>query len=470
MNALFLAVVLSAAPDRLVVVNKSDSTLSVLERDSGKSLAVIPVGKTPHEVAVTPDSKWVFTSDYDGRGKPPGHTVTVVDLVALKADGVIELSPNSKPHGIAVSADGKWLWVTCEGSSTVLKIDLASRKIAATIDTGNSPTHLLALDEKNGRAYATSIDAGVLVVIDTEKASIVKKVTCGAGAEGIDSTADGKYVLVSNGGAGSLTVIDSAKLEPVKTLQVGKGPYRVRALPDSKRALVPNIKGGDMAEVDLTKLSVARRLKLGKEPIGVMVSADGKRAWVASSGSDVIHVVDLEAWKTLGTLTAGDEPDGMAFVKALEAEAQPAPDAWEFDGERAHVVAHGEAKDEVTKLALSQLGVRLDGDAFFKVSAHGNSTGGVTLRLADYNDEKSACDLYAARDGEALTFSDARCSFPAFSGSARTTATCRKISGTARRLGRGIAIEASSPDCTAQPGGFSISGRASVKPVVEEKK
>src|SRR5688572_19335529 len=187
---LFLAVLLAATPDRLVVVNKSDSTLSVLERDSGKSLAVIPVGKTPHEVAVTPDSKWAFTSDYDGRGKPPGHTVTVVDLVALKADGVIELSPNSKPHGIAVSADGKWLWVTCEGSSTVLKIDLATRKIAATVDTGTSPTHLLALDEKNGRAYATSIDAGVLVVIDTEKASIVKKVPCGAGAEGIDSTAD----------------------------------------------------------------------------------------------------------------------------------------------------------------------------------------------------------------------------------------------------------------------------------------
>lgn len=318
MNALFLAALLAATDDRLVVVNKTDSTLSVLERDSGKSLAVLPVGKIPHEVAVTPDSKWAFTSDYNQKATPPGHTVTVLDLVALKPAGIIELSPNNKPHGIAVSADGKWLWVTCEGSSTVLKIDVATRKIAATIDTGDSPTHLLALDEKNGRAYATSIKAGVLVVIDTAKATIVKKVPCGAGAEGIDSTADGKYVLVSNGDAGTLTVIDSAKLEPVKTIEVGKGPYRVRALPDSKRALVPNIDGGDMAEVDLAKLVVSRRLTLGKEPIGVVVSSDSKRAWVASSGSDVIHVVDLDAWKTLGTLTAGKEPDGMAFVKAVK--------------------------------------------------------------------------------------------------------------------------------------------------------
>lgn len=467
MNALFLVVLAASPADRLVVVNKTDSTVSVLERDSGKSVAVIPVGKTPHEVAVTPDSKWAFTSDYDGRGKPPGHTVTVVDLVKLEKAGVIELSPNSKPHGIAVSSDGKWLWVTCEGSSTVLKISVETRKIEATIDTGDAPTHLVALDEKNRRAYATSIDAGKLVVIDTEKAAIVKKVPCGKGAEGIDSTSDGKYVLVSNGGAGTLTVIDSAKLEPVKTIPVGRGPYRVRALPDAKRALVPNIEGGDMAEVDLAKLSVARRLTLGKEPIGVVVSSDSKRAWVASSGSDVIHVVDLEAWKTLGTLTAGKEPDGMAFVKAVEVSSSS---GWDFDGERAHVLAHGEAKDALSSTALQQLGVKLDGDAYFKVSAHPNSVGGVTLKLEDYNDAKSACELYAAQDGDRLKFDDARCSFPAFAGAARTTATCRKIRGSAWRLKQGIALEAASPDCTAQPGGFSLAGKASVKPFEEPAK
>ena len=75
-----LLAVPALAQERLVVVNKTDSTLSVLERDSGKSLAVMPTGKTPHEVAVTPDSKWAFTSDYDGKGQPPGHTVTVFDL------------------------------------------------------------------------------------------------------------------------------------------------------------------------------------------------------------------------------------------------------------------------------------------------------------------------------------------------------------------------------------------------------
>jgi hypothetical protein len=162
----------------------------------------------------------------------------------------------------------------------------------------------------------------------------------------------------------------------------------------------------------------------------------------------------------------------LVALFSLAADPQPAEEpkdtTWEFENERAHVLAHGEAKDDVTKLALGQIGVKLDGDAYFKVSAKANSVGGVTLRLADYNDAKSVCDLYATRKGDVLEFTDSRCSFPAFSGSAKTTATCRKISGSAKRLKQGVALTASSPDCTAQPMGFSLQGRANVKPFEEK--
>jgi hypothetical protein len=159
----------------------------------------------------------------------------------------------------------------------------------------------------------------------------------------------------------------------------------------------------------------------------------------------------------------------IAFALIAVLHADPPADAWEFDNERAHVLAHGEAKDDVTAMALEQLGVKLDGDAYFKVSAHKNSMGGVTLKLQDYNDEKTSCDLYATKKGDALVFEDSRCSFPAFQGGAKTSATCRKISGSAKRLKRGVALEATSPDCTAQPMGFSLSGRASVKPFEDKK-
>ena len=144
----------------------------------------------------------------------------------------------------------------------------------------------------------------------------------------------------------------------------------------------------------------------------------------------------------------------------------PPVERWNFDDATAKVKAHGDSPDPLTAAALLQLGLTLDGELSLKASAHPNTVGGITLRLEDPNDASASCDVYATRGAEAdtLTFSDSRCSFPAFSGNLRTTATCRKISGTAKRVGDAVALTASSPDCTAQPMGVSLVVRGTLSP------
>lgn len=141
-------------------------------------------------------------------------------------------------------------------------------------------------------------------------------------------------------------------------------------------------------------------------------------------------------------------------------------DRWDFEGASAAVQAKGDTRDSLSTAALQQLGLKLEGPLSLKVSAHPNTVGGVTLRLEDPSDPKAYCDLYASRDEELLRFTDSRCSFFAFSGRLRTQAVCRKISGTAKKLGDGkVALEARSPDCSAQPMGLplSISGTLSAR-------
>ena len=139
-------------------------------------------------------------------------------------------------------------------------------------------------------------------------------------------------------------------------------------------------------------------------------------------------------------------------------------DPWAFEGLRAKVFAKGVPRDALTSSALTRLGLQLEGAVTLAVSAQANTVGGVTLRLADPADASARCDVYASRDGEALRFSDNRCSFPAFSGNLRTTATCRKLSGVARRSAEGVVLEVSSPDCTAQPLGLPLSLSGTLSP------
>ncbi|MDP3152000.1 MAG: hypothetical protein Q8N23_04985 [Archangium sp.] len=155
----------------------------------------------------------------------------------------------------------------------------------------------------------------------------------------------------------------------------------------------------------------------------------------------------------------------LALLLLLATDKETA-DPWAFEGASASVNAKGVTRDSLSTLALEKLGLKLEAPLSLKASAKANTVGGVTLRLEDPSDAKAYCDLYAKRtDDGALSFSDSRCSFTAFSGQLRTTATCRKISGTARRLEDGkIALEARSPDCSAQPMGVPLSISGSLSP------
>src|SRR6202011_2819855 len=84
--ALICAATLAAAdtpPLSLVVLNKDDSTLAIVDPASGKVVGRVSTAQAPHEVAVAADGKLAFVANY-GTGPNPGNTISVVDLVAQK--------------------------------------------------------------------------------------------------------------------------------------------------------------------------------------------------------------------------------------------------------------------------------------------------------------------------------------------------------------------------------------------------
>lgn len=163
-----------------------------------------------------------------------------------------------------------------------------------------------------------------------------------------------------------------------------------------------------------------------------------------------------------GTPAAPTKDAGAPSAPAVETDASG--ELWDFDGLRARVTALGESNDPLTTMALTQLNVDLQGPAELKVSAHPNTVGGVSLRIEDPANAAVNCVLYATRTGDILKFKDCRCVFPVEAGQLHTEATCRRISGSARRKKDAILFVANAPDCTAQPMGLAVSVRANAVP------
>jgi YVTN family beta-propeller protein len=313
----------------LLVVNKSAHNVGVHDLATGKTLATIPTGYGPHEVAVSPDGSLALVTNYGERAKP-GNSLTVIDVAKRAAVRTIDLGKHRRPHGVTFFPDGRRAAVTTEDSRHLVVVDVTSGKIERAIETAQDVSHMVALAPDAKQAYVTNLGSGSLTIIDLAVGKVVKQVATGEGAEGVAVTPDGRGIWVSNRAANTVSVVDAGRLEVVATLPSAGYPIRATLAPDGRHALVSNARSGELAVFDVKARKELKRLKLleddkgmvsqlfgpGSFPVGIAVSPDGRRAFVAITGGDRIAVVDTKTWTVSGYWEAGDEPDGMAVAGA----------------------------------------------------------------------------------------------------------------------------------------------------------
>lgn len=337
--AVVLAASLSilAAPafaSRLVVLNKSEADVSILNAATGREVARLPVGIGPHEAATSPDGTTVVVCNYGQR--QPGNTLTVLDMRKVAPVRTINLGIHQRPHGIVYLKDGERVVVTTEGSKSLLIVNVKHAEIEAAIGTNQDISHMVAVTPDERLAFVANIRSGSVSVIDLTKRSLMKVIPTGAGAEGVFAHPTRPEVWVTNREADTITIIDTNTVDVVRTLESGRFPIRVAITPDGAHALVSCARGGDVWVYDVEKREKIATIAMDAEalseeerqkrlfgdqfdespvPVGILIEPSGERAFVANTNADVVTVIDLKNWRVAGRLVAGKEPDGMTWVK-----------------------------------------------------------------------------------------------------------------------------------------------------------
>jgi YVTN family beta-propeller protein len=313
----------------LLVVNKGESTVSVLDPRTGVEVARIPTGHAPHEVAVSPDGRTAVVTNY-GTGAMPGNTLTVIDLIRLEPTDVIDLGEQTRPHGIAWLPDGRRVAVTTEGNGTLTLVDVPAARVESVIPTGAQVSHEVAVSPDGRRAFVANIGSGSVTVIDIAEGHVVRSIPTGAGAEGVAVSPDGREIWVTNRAANTVSVLDAGDLGILATLDSDDFPIRVAFSHDGGRALVTNARSAELRIFDVRQRSLTATVPIrapttgaagqvlafdgSATPIGVLVDPDGRHAYVAAASANAIAVVDLEVATVIRLIPTGQEPDGLAWA------------------------------------------------------------------------------------------------------------------------------------------------------------
>ncbi len=328
--ALAVGVLAAQAPPAgvLLVLAKTDRTLSVVDPATLKVTGSVPSGPDPHEVAVSADGRTAYIANYNGGG----NIITVVDLAAMKALPPIDLGPLKAPHGLDFVA-GK-LWFTAEGAKAIGSYDPAAGKVDWVLGTGQDRTHMIAVEKDVKWMVTSNIGSGTMTFVErrttdgrgrggpgrggpssgqTDWNEIV--IPVGRGAEGFDVSPDGREIWAANAQDGTVSIIDVATRRVTATLPADvNGANRLKFTPDGRRVFVSTLSGPDLVIIDAAGRNTVKRLPLGRGAAGIQMQPDGARAYVAVTPDDYVAVVDLTTLAVTGRIDAGRQPDGMAWV------------------------------------------------------------------------------------------------------------------------------------------------------------
>ena len=305
----------AGAKSALLVLNKVENTLAIVDPESLKVLGRVPVGVGPHEVITSADGRLAYVANY-GTQQVQGNSLSIVDLAARKELKRVELGPLRRPHGI-VEAGGK-IYFTAEVNRAVARYDPASDRVDWVMGTGQSATHMLAVTPDGKRAYTANIASDTVTSIELNQPSGPKQIAhiaVGKNPEAIDISPDGRELWVGQNGDGSISIIDTATNKVKETLKVGEVPIRVKFTPDGRRVLVSDAKASQLIVIDAATRKEVKRIAADGVPVGILITPDGRRAFVAAMEANKVLVIDLDKLEVTGSIAPGDGPDGMAWAK-----------------------------------------------------------------------------------------------------------------------------------------------------------
>ncbi|MGC4028041.1 MAG: hypothetical protein QM696_04100 [Steroidobacteraceae bacterium] len=312
------------------LVREGAGYIAMYDPVSGAKRGQIDIDRiTPHELIVLKDGKRalapVFGSGGVGTPGTDGDSIAVIDLVARKVTGYIELGRKNRPHfGVLGEKDGL-VYITTELDDTVTVIDPQALKVTAILPTGQPQSHNVAVSRDGKRAYTSNVYVGTVSVINIPKRKLEMVVPVAVGGKDpsggpvnwavqrIVVSNDDRLVMTCDWKTSELVAIDTRSLEIVHRVKIPAPCYGMAATHDGRFMLTADYGADSVSVIDMKSMKLLRSIPTPKKPQEIVISPAGDMAFVTCVGTDEIARIDMKNWTVDKVIAGGRWPDGIAW-------------------------------------------------------------------------------------------------------------------------------------------------------------
>jgi len=275
----------------LAYVSNQNGDIGVIDLATLTTTASVSAyGKEPRGIGITADGKLLVVANRDG------GRLAVIDRASGRLLHHVAVGDN--PEFVRVR--GHLAFVTCEPSSTAGPPGAAASAPGAGAATASGAASGTA-DDDDAREPAH------IAVVDLDTGRLVRSITGGLETEGIEFSADGRRLLVTNEADDNVSVHDIETGDRVRTIDLkpyGTRPRGIRMAPDGRRFVVTLESSNAFVVID-ESYRVVRSVKTGDAPYGVAFDRAGKRLFVAAARSRTLQVFDADTFAPVKDIATG---------------------------------------------------------------------------------------------------------------------------------------------------------------------
>ena len=308
---------------RVFIASENTDSVVVLEGAPDglyAQVGKIPVGRLPHQMAVSPDGKFVAVNNR------MSNTTSVIDPITMKE--IARVAVGKQPHGIIWSPDSKTLFVAHERDNYISRFEAGTWKSIGPLMVG-VPQHVMVFNSARPNelwfTVTNSNENDHLRVYDLE----TKKVTRVQVNDVHDAyfTPDGTEIWSSSSGflekpSDRMVIYDPITRKVKQELRLpGRYPFHTLKIfqdgvfhPDSGSVMVLSDHiGPSLVWMDWRERRILSETKLGGHPFHSTYDPEGGRLLVTSNVDGMVNVIDMKTRQVVQKLPV-TKAHGIASV------------------------------------------------------------------------------------------------------------------------------------------------------------
>ncbi len=264
--------------------------------------------------------------------------VNVIDLATMEVTKQIDVKAQG-PRGLAVSDDGKQLVVATRENGSISVIDTATGEVVKQIEVGKNPEFVringnfafvssepsakAGPPPKPGEKHEEEDDddddekiPAKIAVVDLTKGEKIREITGGPETEGLEFSADGTQLVITNEADNTVTVHNietGALVKTIATHEYGDRPRGIKVSPDGNTYLATLEFGNKFMVMD-KDFNVVRTVDTAETPYGIAYDSKGERIFVATNKAKLLQVFDAKTFEKLKEVPTGNRCWHFSFT------------------------------------------------------------------------------------------------------------------------------------------------------------